>query len=595
MTGPVATHHFTGTPNMPVSHSKFQMADLLDEVGSLPALAAQVLALTSNPECDFEELTQIIMSDNVLTMRFLAVANSAFMPLGQEICDLRLALVRLGLRRVRNLALCMGMHDMKPDDSVCSGLDRLDLWRFTLGTASCARCLADQKGEVNPEDFYLVGLLHTIGITALEQNVGTEFSEALAAAKLARSPLHEAELEIFGFHHAELGSRILTNWKLPELFADIIRYSPTGVPLDELPAATVTSVRLLRDSVALNRTIGIGANGDGDPPVGLAELSVGIGIKDDELTKLAETVDSDVDEMARIIGLDLPQVNLFRPAGVKLFHKIAEVGFDGIDELIARNELEAELVSARDIQQRLLPSEMPTLPGFEIAAINQPSRCVSGDFFDAIPMLNGALGLVVADVSGKGLPASLLASNLQASLRALAIVEDRPGELLAAANKALFDSTDPEKFATLFLARIDHEHKRMVYAGAGHNPPLLLRANGTAEWLQSDGTPLGMFQQMAYPEVTVPLATDDVLVIYTDGITEAFDRADNEFAESGLEAAVRASFHGSSDSIITEIRRAVFQHIGEVAPEADSRESSIEPDVDTILDDDLTLIVLKVT
>jgi len=577
---------------MTISQRTFHIADLLKEVGCLPALAAQVMVLTSDPNCDFEKLTQVILSENVLAMRFLAVANSAFLLPGREISDLRLALVRLGLRRVRNMALCMGMHDMKPTDDPNGGLNRLDLWRFSLGTASCASYLAQRQGGVNPEDMYLVGLLHTIGLSALDQNANTEFKEALERAKLARVPLHEAELDIFGFHHAELGSRILTSWKLPGLFADIIQYSPVGVSIDEIPPETAKHVRLLRKAIAISRAITSGANGDGDPPAPLAELALTFGINPDTLAELAETVDREVDEMARAIGLDLPQVNLFRNAVAKSCQEIAQVGFEGIDELIARNELEAEMAAARDIQQRLLPSEMPDLPGFEIAAINKPSLRVSGDYYDAIPMENGSIGLVVADVSGKGLPASLLASNIQASLRTLATINNNPGEMLAAANAALFNSTEPDKFATLFLARIDGQQKQIVYAGAGHNPPLLLRADGTAEWLQSQGTPLGVVPQMEYPEVTVFFNPGDVMVIYTDGITEAHDSDDNEFTEVGLEAAVRACVDRSAACIITAISKAVSRHVRGAYTNITSG-SNGEPVKDELIDDDFTMIVLK--
>ncbi len=592
---------------MSPAQSAFQIADLVEEVGSLPTVAAQVVALTSDPDCDLEQLTQVIMSDGVLTMRFLAVANSAAMSRGREIRDLRPALVRLGMRRVRNLALCMGMHDMMPSRGGAGGLDRLDLWRFTLGAASCARGLARLHSGINPDDMYLMGLLHTIGIAALDQKAGPEFQTTLSAAQEARCPLTAAEPTVFGFHHAELGARILNNWNLPGLFAQVVRLTPIATSLNGCAAETATLVAVLRDAIAITRATGTGNNGDGDPPPALADLAVRLEIADDALHLLAEQVDEEVDAMARALGLDLPHENLFREAVTNSRQEIARLGLEGIDEAFARNELEAEMASARDIQQRLLPGTMPVLPYGDIAAINRPSRRVSGDYYDFIAMRGGGIGLVVADVSGKGMPASLLASNLQASLRALATVYESPGELLAAANTALFDSTDPDKFATLFLARLDAEQRRLVYASAGHNPPLLLHADGRAEWLKPDGTPLGMVQQMAYPQTEVPLVSGDVLVIYTDGVTEARDSADSEFTETGLEAAVRASAQRSPALLVEAIQQAVYQHADPAAAGASplgtagadqevtaGQSVTDAPEADWLLDDDLTVIVLKI-
>jgi len=199
--------------------------------------------------------------------------------------------------------------------------------------------------------------------------------------------------------------------------------------------------------------------------------------------------------------------------------------------------------------------------------------------------------LVVADVSGKGMPASLLASNLQASLRAMATTESQPGGLLVAANTVLFDSTAPDKFATCFLARL--ESRGLIYASAGHNPPMLLHVDGTVDWLKPSGMPLGMTPEMQYAETSVPLVSGDILIIYTDGVTEAVGLANCEYAESGLEQVIRDNTNLPATGILAAIQAAVHQHIT-----AGNQEQNLSPTTEAendqyAFDDDLTLIVLR--
>jgi phosphoserine phosphatase RsbU/P len=226
-------------------------------------------------------------------------------------------------------------------------------------------------------------------------------------------------------------------------------------------------------------------------------------------------------------------------------------------EAIERQRLEEELAVARSIQQRLLPGRVPTFTGFDLAAINQPSSQVSGDYFDFVE-LDGSCGMVIADVSGKGLPASLLASNLQASIRALATRRERPGMILEAVNTSLYESTDPERFATAFLAALEPSG-RLVYSNAGHNPPLLRRSDGRIEWLDAGATPLGAFPGMSYEEGEVELAPGDVLVLFTDGVTEAEDATGEFFGEEGLQKTIEECHGSTAEEIVGCIRRAVKQ------------------------------------
>lgn len=577
--------------------TRYFVTELVAEVGSLPSLAAQVVSLTSDPDCDLGALSNLILSDNVLTMRFLALANSAAVAHGHEVKNLRAALVRLGTRRVRNVALLMGVHDMTPSDSAASGLDLTAFWKHCLAVASCAEGLAWQLGLRCHEDAWLVGILHGIGVTALTQRTGAEFQVVVDRARVDRLTLAEAEMRVLDFHHGELGARILKEWKLPRLFAEVVEFCVEDFEDNEVTAEASELIDVLRGAVAIARAIGFGDSGDGDAIVPLSAVATELKLAAPAMDALAAKVDREVQVMSDLIGLEMPE-NLFGKALASSQQEVARLGLEGFDDSLIKEDLQAQMTAAREIQQRILPHELPVVPGFELAAANQPSKAVSGDTFDFITLNDRTQGVVIADVSGKGMPAALLASTLQASLRALARVFADPGELLVAANEALFASTDPERFATLFIAALAADGAGLRYASAGHNPPLLRRADGRHEWLSPAGTPLGMMPEMFYPVTDVVMTAGDLLVCYTDGITEAVDDRDREFDAGGLCEVVDRVAGEPPAQIITAIMDAVHRHVVGAEPAAappgdEYRRTDNVPAYPPALGDDLTLIVLK--
>lgn len=577
--------------------TKYFVTDLVAEVGSLPSLAAQVVNMTADPHCDLASLSKVILSDSVLSMRFLALANSAALAHGHEVKDLRSALVRLGIRRVRNVTLLMGINDMAPKQHPEIGLNLTEYWKHSLAVASCAQGLAWQRGTVSHDDAWLVGILHGLGVTAMAQRTGADFQQVVSFARERQVVLAEAEMQVLDFHHGELGARILKSWNLPRLFSDVVEYYPEDFEASEVSPATADLIQILRDGITIARTIGYGTNGDYDAITPIGDLADTLQLEQPSLEALAAKVDREVMEMSGLIGLDMPE-ELFAKALQASQHEVARVGLEGFADTLIKEDLEAQMSAAREIQQHILPSKTPTIDGYELAAANFPSKAVSGDTYDFITLKGGARGLVIADVSGKGIPAALLASTLQASIRALALVLDDPGELLSAANRALFDSTDPERFATTFIAVMEPDGRGIRYASAGHNPPLLLRRDGTEQWLQPAGTPLGMLPEMTYPVTRVPMSDGDILVAYTDGITEAVDDFDVEFEEKGLAEVVAKLAHSSAAEIIAETIAAVHLHTSRKTtldehlvpgPSAPQYDSAGTPDAG----DDLTMVVLK--
>lgn len=193
----------------------------------------------------------------------------------------------------------------------------------------------------------------------------------------------------------------------------------------------------------------------------------------------------------------------------------------GREDALARERLQQEMQTARQIQERLLPREAPSPAGWQLTGVSLPSLQVGGDYFDFLQLTPARLGLGIGDVSGKGVPAALLMSNLQASLKGQVLHDLPVSEVLARINRLLATSTDPHMFATFIYGELDTASGAFVYANAGHEPPLLVRRDGSVAWLRGGGLLLGMFADQRYEAVTVELAPGDVLVLFTDGITEA--------------------------------------------------------------------------
>src|SRR4030081_2731460 len=226
------------------------------------------------------------------------------------------------------------------------------------------------------------------------------------------------------------------------------------------------------------------------------------------------------------------------------------------------HEQEHEIAEARAIQEGFLPKEIPQLAGYEIAAAWQPARVVGGDYFDVLPFDGEMGGLCIADVAGKGLPAALLMSNLQAAVRGLASPSLAPQDLCSRLNSLLCRNMASDRFVTLFYAQLDGPARRLRYVSAGHNPPFVLHGDGSHERLLEGGIVLGVFANQAFKSGVVQLQSGDRMVLYTDGVTEAWNSEDEEFGEQRLLTVLQANRRRSAAEIQKEILLAVsgFSH-----------------------------------
>jgi serine phosphatase RsbU (regulator of sigma subunit) len=225
----------------------------------------------------------------------------------------------------------------------------------------------------------------------------------------------------------------------------------------------------------------------------------------------------------------------------------AAVALDNLDLALRMAErLEAErraaheMELARQVQVQLLPREGRRLPTLECAGRCIQARAVGGDYFDFMEGAEGRLGLVLADVSGKGFAAALLMAGLQASLRTLFPRDEGLAERLVSVNHLLVGATELSRYATLFLGEFEGESRRMRFVNCGHNPPLVLRAEGRLERLLSTAMVIGLLEPWTCDVGEVVLEPGDLLVAYSDGITEAADADDQEFGEQRLVETVVA-------------------------------------------------------
>jgi len=200
-------------------------------------------------------------------------------------------------------------------------------------------------------------------------------------------------------------------------------------------------------------------------------------------------------------------------------------------ERVSAARMEEELNLARSIQSRFLPSSFPRRGRIEVHGVNTPSRQVGGDFYDFVPHGDDGFYLAIADVSGKGVPAALLTSMLQASLRTQASSKQRVPDILGNINHLVSTTTSIEQFATFFLGRVDEKTFRMEFSNAGHNHPIVCRKNGERVFLERGGLLLGMFEGVRYEEGVIDLNPGDRVFFYTDGVTEALNKDGVEYGE----------------------------------------------------------------
>jgi len=237
------------------------------------------------------------------------------------------------------------------------------------------------------------------------------------------------------------------------------------------------------------------------------------------------------------------------------------------EEAIAKAKFEEELKTAYVIQSRLLPATLPALDGYEFAGTNKPCRTVSGDYYDVIVRPDGRIYFVIADVSGKGITAALVMTSLATAFSIFTRNDPTPAELVRELNVTLAPKTAPTKFATLFAGVLDPATGRVDFTNAGHVPPLIVGRDGVQQLTTTDMV-IGLFAAATYRNQSITLAPGDSLVLFTDGVTEAENEAEEQLGLDPV-ATLLATFHGSAAATILEIIDKQVQTFTRDAPAGD--------------------------
>lgn len=283
---------------------------------------------------------------------------------------------------------------------------------------------------------------------------------------------------------------------------------------------------------------------------------------------------------------------------IALFNKISDDGFNESDKrmlsIIAAQSaqviensrlleeekalfsIQEELKMAYNIQMNLLPKEPPDIPGYDIIGKSIPAKEVGGDYFDFIKLTENKMAFCLGDISGKGLPAAILMSNLQATVHGQAILKSSIEKWLGHCNTLMFRNSDPEKFSTFFLGILDFQDDHICYSNAGHNYPLLFSSGRKSKRLDKSGIVLGCLEDYPFAEERIKMEEGDLLLIYSDGITEAINENDEEFGETRLEDIIISNQGNSSSELVDKIINSVNTYSG---------------DLDQM--DDMTLVIIK--
>ncbi len=246
-------------------------------------------------------------------------------------------------------------------------------------------------------------------------------------------------------------------------------------------------------------------------------------------------------------------------------------------EAVEKQKMENELNIAREIQKGLLPRSLPVIKGLDVAALNISSKQVGGDYYDVIALENGNYAIAIGDVSGKGTPASLLMANVQATIRTLVQFNLPLSEMTMRVNHLICENTGNDKFITFFWGIFDPRTRLFRYVNAGHNHPFVVRSTGPIERLKEGGIILGVMKEaVPYQEGSIQLSRGDVVVMFTDGISEAMNKEGLDYTEERVEQFLRNVAPSSAQSILENIQNEIARYTSG-APQSD----------------DITLVVLK--
>jgi len=440
-----------------------------------------------------------------------------------------------------------------------------------------------EGGTFDGQDLELLEIIaERIALTLRNAWILEEATRALDEAK----SLHEVGIALSGsLELNELLDKILDNLKR------VVKYEMAIIYLVDPQYGTINQIatRGLEDVVEdrLHLKMGQGIcgrvaqTGDGVIASDVRANPDYVALRSQTKSEMAVPVKID-NNVIGVFNVESDTADAYRKHDLELMNGFASLAAVSIErarmhrERLVAKQLEDELAIARRIQMTFLPSSDPRIPGFDVAGINIPSTAVGGDYYDFIPIVSNQFGIAIGDVSGKGIPASLIMAAFRASLKAEIRNNFAIRAILNKVNNLLYESIERDRFVTAVYGVLDSKNKILTFSNAGHNPPILRRISGEVVYLKEGGVALGAFQGSIYEERPVSLVKGDILLFYTDGVTEVIDGNGNEF---GVERLLR-----SLDRCQHLTAREIIDHIVSETKEFSSANREI---------DDLTMIVIK--
>jgi sigma-B regulation protein RsbU (phosphoserine phosphatase) len=504
-----------------------------------PQTAIEIMRACSRDNVSQRVLASLAANDPVLSAELLRIVNSPFYGLAREVRSIAQAVILLGHRALRNLALCIAVRDALKHEQI-PGFDVTAYWEDSLRRAVGARLLGSATRQ-DADECFTAGLLQDFGLLVMmfvHKDKGGLWPSFRKADPDSRRDL---EQETFQITHDAVVEMLATVWDLPETLGEALSSHHAAPPN---ASSTVAQSTMARTLYCADWMAAVYAAQEKASVVDRCRelLAEQFSLSAETIEECLTCMPEQVEEAAAALGLRIERQEDFEHVLQAANVRLAEENLS-YQELTLRlqkalrerdalaEQLNRELELAREIQRSLLPSG--ATPGFPVTGINVPARELSGDFFDYFSLDDGRIYFNLADVSGKGVNAALLMAKASSLFRCLGKRVRAPGQLLAQINVEICETSIRGMFVTMIAGLYDPASGHLRLVNAGHPPGILLRKDGALSALEAQAPPLGVDPGCTFPEVDVPLDGGS-LYLFSDGVTEGHTAEGEELGMRGL-------------------------------------------------------------
>ena len=499
-----------------------------------PQAALQIIRACARENVTSNEISDIAETNPALTAELLRVANSPLYGISREVTSINNAVSVLGLRALRNLVLCISIHDAIDKEAI-PGFDAETFWEDSLRRALIAREIGDLC-KIDKDECFTAGLLQDFGLLILFFLHPEQSKQWKILRPLDPDARKEKEHDIFSVTHDEIGQKLVEFWELPESLGLAI-----GQHHGDSKAKNIPTILKFSDWI---NSVFITNDPSNALMTALKETTEENILTEDQVSKLCGELPGLVNEAAKSLGIkvekqvDFEQV--MRDANVRLADEntsYQELTWKLEKTLRERDALASalnnEMELAREIQASLLPEK---IENFRIHGVNVSAKELSGDFYDFFSLADGRIMFNLGDVSGKGMNAALLMAKTSSLFRCLGKNLHSPAELLKIINREICETSIRGMFVTMVAGVFNPADNTIILVNAGNPPPILYNQNSADKKIQfvsADSPPIGIVAGMEYEEQQIDL-NEGHLYIYSDGITEGYTPKDVELGVNGF-------------------------------------------------------------